>query len=106
MAADWVDSRYAGTAAISGVMDQLELFDLPNPCIGVCQSNNRGYCMGCLRSRDERFNWHQKPVAERARILKLLEQRRARRDAARLAGKPDASLEADEPPDTPDLFGF
>ncbi len=87
-------------------MDQLELFDLPNPCIGVCTSNNRGYCVGCLRSRDERFNWHNKPVAERARILKLLEQRRARRDAARLAGKPDASLEADQPPSTPDLFGF
>lgn len=34
--------------------------------------------MGCLRSREERFNWHQKPVAERARILKLLAQRRAR----------------------------
>lgn len=59
-------------------MDQLELFDLPNPCVGICQSNNRGYCIGCLRSRDERFNWHNKPVEERARILKLLAQRRAR----------------------------
>ncbi|CAM3691328.1 DUF1289 domain-containing protein [Rheinheimera salexigens] len=59
-------------------MSQLELFDLPNPCIGVCQSNNRGYCIGCLRSRDERFNWHDKPVAEQARILKLLAQRRQR----------------------------
>ncbi|MBU1308150.1 MAG: DUF1289 domain-containing protein [Gammaproteobacteria bacterium] len=59
-------------------MDQLELFDLPNPCIGVCQSNSRGYCIGCLRSREERFNWHGKPVAERAHILKLLTQRRAR----------------------------
>ena len=79
---------------LTGAMDQLELFDLPNPCIGVCTSNNRGYCVGCLRSRDERFDW-----------LKLLEQRRARRDAARLAGKPDQSLEADQNP-TPDLFGF
>lgn len=59
-------------------MDQLELFELPNPCIGVCQSNNRGYCLGCLRSREERFNWHEKPAAERARILKLLSQRRMR----------------------------
>lgn len=59
-------------------MSQLELFDIPNPCIGVCQSNNRGYCKGCLRSREERFNWHQKPASERARILKLLGQRRAR----------------------------
>ncbi len=82
-------------------MDQLELFDLPNPCIGVCQSNNRGYCIGCLRSRDERFNWHQKPAAERARILKLLEQRRARREQARLGAKSTP----DQPQDpTADLF--
>ncbi|GHG59662.1 DUF1289 domain-containing protein [Alishewanella longhuensis] len=59
-------------------MDQLELFDIANPCIGVCQSNNRGYCLGCLRSRDERFNWHLKPASERAHILRLLAQRRAR----------------------------
>ncbi|WP_423187805.1 DUF1289 domain-containing protein [Alishewanella sp. d11] len=59
-------------------MDQLELFDIANPCIGVCQSNNRGYCLGCLRSREERFNWHQKPASERAQILGLLKQRRAR----------------------------
>ena len=62
-------------------MDQLELFDLPNPCIGVCQSNSRGYCIGCLRSHEERFNWHAKPVEERAHILKLLSQRRARLNA-------------------------
>ncbi|MDP5189599.1 DUF1289 domain-containing protein [Rheinheimera baltica] len=62
-------------------MDQLELFELPNPCIGVCQSNSRGYCTGCLRSRDERFNWHAKPAAERAYILKLLTQRRMRLNA-------------------------
>lgn len=61
--------------------DQLEMFDLPNPCIGVCESGPRGYCRGCLRSRDERFQWHQKPPAERARILKLLAQRQKRRDA-------------------------
>ncbi len=86
-----------------GAMDQLELFELPNPCVGICQSNNRGYCVGCLRSLDERYNWHQKPVAERAKILKLLENRRIRRDAARLAGKPEQGLEADP---TPDLFDF
>ncbi|MDX3775320.1 DUF1289 domain-containing protein [Chromatiaceae bacterium AAb-1] len=62
-------------------MDQLELFDLPNPCLGICQANNRGYCTGCLRSREERFNWHNKPVEERARILKLLTQRRTRLNA-------------------------
>jgi len=61
--------------------DQLEMFELPNPCIGVCESGPRGYCRGCLRSRDERFQWHLKPAAEQARILKLLAQRQKRREA-------------------------
>ncbi len=80
------------------MMDQLELFDLPNPCIGVCENNSRGYCLGCLRSRDERFNWHNKPVAERSHILKLLEQRRARRDAklAQLAAEKAAEKAAQQ----------
>lgn len=58
--------------------DQLQLFSLPSPCIGVCESTPRGYCKGCLRSRDERFNWHQKSVAEQQDILRRLSQRRAR----------------------------
>lgn len=72
-------------------MDQLELFDLPNPCIGVCESNNRGYCKGCLRSREERFNWPQKPAAEKARILKLLAQRQKRRQAKSQSGHDSAT---------------
>ena len=80
-------------------MDQLELFDLPNPCIGVCESDNRGYCKGCLRSREERFNWPQKPVAEKARILKLLGQRKKRREQ-----KNGGSGAADSPATEPDLF--
>ncbi|EIW88586.1 Fe-S protein-like protein [Alishewanella agri BL06] len=80
-------------------MDQLELFELPNPCIGVCESNQRGYCKGCLRSREERFNWHLKPAAERARILKLLAQRRAR-----LQQKANAGSQPEPQPGSLDLF--
>ena len=32
--------------------EQIELFDIDNPCIGVCTSNKKGYCFGCLRSRN------------------------------------------------------
>jgi uncharacterized protein len=80
-------------------VDQLELFDLPNPCIGVCQSNSRGYCVGCLRSREERFNWHQKPAAERAHILKLLAQRRVR-----LAAKAKKDADSPQAGESLDLF--
>lgn len=38
-------------------MQQLEFFDIPSPCIGVCESGPRGYCLGCFRSREERHHW-------------------------------------------------
>ena len=36
---------------------QLEFFDIPSPCRGICQADDRGFCRGCLRSREERFGW-------------------------------------------------
>ncbi|MDP4530099.1 DUF1289 domain-containing protein [Alkalimonas delamerensis] len=85
-------------------MDQLELFDLPNPCIGVCESDNRGYCKGCLRSREERFNWPQKPVAEKARILKLLAQRKKRRQQISMHSQQDNKTQQVEEALASDLF--
>ncbi|MFT6269249.1 MAG: putative Fe-S protein YdhL (DUF1289 family) [Alphaproteobacteria bacterium] len=38
-------------------MQQMEFFDIPSPCIGVCESGPRGYCKGCFRSREERTHW-------------------------------------------------
>ncbi|MQC11038.1 DUF1289 domain-containing protein, partial [Morganella morganii] len=37
--------------------EQLHFFDIPSPCVGICQLNEKGYCRGCYRSRDERFQW-------------------------------------------------
>ncbi|MAA70762.1 MAG: DUF1289 domain-containing protein [Bermanella sp.] len=52
-------------------MQQVELFPVPNPCVGVCQSNAKGYCMGCLRSRVERQKWNDLMPAEKMRVLDL-----------------------------------
>jgi uncharacterized protein len=38
-------------------MRQIEIFEVPSPCIGVCISGPKGYCKGCFRSRDERLHW-------------------------------------------------
>ena len=57
---------------------QIELFSIPSPCIGVCESNRLGYCKGCLRSRHERFNWHSKSEAEQRQIIERLAKRKAR----------------------------
>ncbi|CUS49307.1 MAG: purine base/nucleoside efflux pump PbuE [Idiomarinaceae bacterium HL-53] len=82
---------------------QIEMFALPNPCIGVCESGPRGYCVGCLRSREERFNWHNKPEHERADILKKLSHRQKRKQAflAKLSksetlGEPHQQLSFDD----------
>jgi len=62
------------------MMQQIELFPVPNPCVGVCQSNAKGYCLGCLRSRTERQKWHDMAPAEKMRVLDLCKLRRAKLD--------------------------
>lgn len=59
-------------------MPQIELFAIDNPCVGVCQSAKNGYCMGCLRSREERQHWYQLSDSDKHRIIKLLARRRAK----------------------------
>ena len=62
-------------------MQQLELLSIENPCINVCQSDKRGYCMGCFRSRDERFNWSGFTPQKKRKVIELCKQRGQRRKA-------------------------
>ncbi len=56
-------------------MEQLEFFQVPSPCVGVCTVDNRGYCQGCMRKREERFNWLSYTSAQQLHIIKLCKQR-------------------------------
>ncbi|MBC7009034.1 DUF1289 domain-containing protein [Pseudoalteromonas sp. BZK2] len=56
-------------------MQQIEIFEIPSPCKGICQVNNRGYCKGCYRSRDERFYWNKFTNAEKRKVISLCQQR-------------------------------
>ncbi|WP_239952282.1 DUF1289 domain-containing protein [Pantoea sp. Z09] len=58
--------------------EQLEFFPVPSPCRGICQTDARGYCIGCLRSRDERFNWMNFSDAQKRDVLRLCHLRRLR----------------------------
>lgn len=58
------------------MLDQGELFTIPNPCRGVCTANNKGYCKGCLRSRKERFHWNEFTPFQQQLIINLCEKRR------------------------------
>lgn len=59
---------------------QLELFDVPSPCVGVCQLDVKGYCLGCLRNRQERQAWVSLAVTDKQKVIKRCKQRKKRRD--------------------------
>ena len=63
----------------SDQQEQLELFPIPSPCVGRCQTDSRGYCIGCFRSRDERFDWLKLTPAQQREIIRLCKQRKYRR---------------------------
>ncbi|CCJ98008.1 DUF1289 domain-containing protein [Cronobacter malonaticus] len=77
--------------------EQLEFFPVPSPCRGICQSDKRGYCRGCMRSRDERFNWQKMNDSQKQEVLRLCRQRMLRKLRAGRA-------EPDEEPQQPSLF--
>lgn len=56
---------------------QLEMFSVPSPCIGVCQTGERGYCVGCFRSREERLYWLQIDDTTKRTIIKACARRKA-----------------------------
>ncbi|NQZ10719.1 MAG: DUF1289 domain-containing protein [Algicola sp.] len=62
-------------------MQQLELLSIENPCINVCQTDNRGYCSGCFRSRDERFDWAKMTPQQKRKVIELCKKRGQRRKA-------------------------
>ena len=61
-------------------MKQIEFFDIPSPCINVCQAGARGYCVGCYRSREERQHWHLLESDVKRKIIKACVMRKKRAD--------------------------
>ena len=53
-------------------MEQPDFFPIPSPCIGVCEANAKGYCKGCLRSREERLYWLQMTDSQKHQVMHLL----------------------------------
>ena len=59
-------------------MEQPDFFPIPSPCIGVCEANAKGYCKGCLRSREERLYWLQMTYSQKHKVMHLLSLRKAK----------------------------
>ena len=60
---------------------QLEFFDVPSPCVGVCQSDEKGNCLGCYRTRDERQSWINLTSDDKQKVVKRCQQRKKRKNA-------------------------
>jgi predicted Fe-S protein YdhL (DUF1289 family) len=49
-----------------------------SPCVGICRLDERGYCIGCLRTGDEIARWRGMNDAERLHVMRdVLPSRKA-----------------------------
>ena len=76
---------------------QLEFFDIPSPCRGICQADERGYCRGCMRSREGRFGWMKLSDPQKRDVLRLCRQRFLRQ-------RRNDNADQINPPEQPSLF--
>ena len=83
---------------------QFELFEIANPCIGVCQSNKKGYCFGCLRNRTERQLWHEMTTEQRREVLRLISGRKLRIEQVRERKGEQLGFDFDEVAESESLF--
>ena len=83
---------------------QFELFEIANPCIGICRSNKKGYCFGCLRSRPERQLWHEMTTEQRREVLRLISGRQLRIEQMRERKGEQLGFDFDEVAENESLF--
>jgi predicted Fe-S protein YdhL (DUF1289 family) len=83
-------------------LQQLEIFDIESPCIGVCQSGPTGNCLGCFRSRDERLHWTKLDTPVKSKIVKACALRKKR--AAQKRRPNSSAFETPNAPQQGDLL--
>jgi hypothetical protein len=71
-------------------LKQIEIFEISSPCIGICQSVPKGFCVGCYRSREERVHWINLEQDVQSKIIKACAARKKR---AMLAKKEKSASE-------------
>ena len=64
--------------ALRPLLKQIEIFEITSPCIGVCQSGPKGFCVGCFRSREARVHWIKLEQDVQSKIIKACAVRKKR----------------------------
>ncbi|MCF6440292.1 DUF1289 domain-containing protein [Pseudoalteromonas luteoviolacea] len=82
-------------------MEQIEIFTIPSPCQGICEVNNRGYCKGCFRSREERFCWNKMTEHQKKLVVDLCQRRKKRVMAKKQSDSVSSTSQGQD-----DLFKF
>lgn len=49
-----------------------------NPCIGICQLDAKGYCIGCYRTQEEKEKWYTESIEWRNALVDELTLREAK----------------------------
>ena len=76
-------------------LQQLEFFEIPSPCIGVCESDDKGFCKGCMRTREERHYWPQVDNATKRIIVQAWTRRKKRKAKTKAIQEPRVSRQQD-----------
>jgi len=56
---------------MSNAADPVETLPI-TPCIGTCRLDERGYCVGCLRSGEEIGRWRLMSDPERLHVMRMV----------------------------------
>ncbi len=48
----------------------------PSPCVKICSLDERGYCVGCLRTVAEIARWSALSAAEQRQVIAAIERRK------------------------------
>ena len=61
-------------------MDPAAPATILSPCVGLCELDRDGYCVGCLRTIDEITRWRSMSDGERRQLVQqTLPEREAKR---------------------------
>jgi uncharacterized protein len=83
-------------------MEQLDFFDVPSPCVRRCTVDEKGYCIGCMRNRQERFNWLTMSTSEKLRVIKRCKMRYRRKISQGKKNQIESVVDESNP--QPDFF--
>ncbi len=87
------------------MIDQGQLFRIPNPCRNICEVNSKGFCKGCYRSRQERFHWNDFTDFQKHLVVQQCSLRERRLQAALRLKSEQEALELQRQKTQFDLFG-